>query len=136
LWLPTDQGATSKRVYLPAGTDWYNFWTNERLKGGRWITAEAPIDTIPLFVRAGSIIPLGVPIESTNEKQAIAKVRVYAGADGDFALYSDDGKTYSYEHGNFQLTHLHWNQAAHRLSHRGPEAWRGLDSDVIEVIGK
>jgi alpha-D-xyloside xylohydrolase len=132
----TEQGATSKRVYLPAGTDWFNFWTNERIKGGRWITAEAPIDTIPLFVRAGSIIPLGAAIESTNEKQALAKVRVYAGADGDFALYSDDGKTYSYEKGDFQLTHLHWSQAAHKLTRQGPEAWRGLDSDMVEVIGQ
>jgi alpha-D-xyloside xylohydrolase len=55
----TDQGATSREVYLPAGTDWYNFWTNERVKGGQTITVAAPIDTIPLFVRAGSIIPLG-----------------------------------------------------------------------------
>jgi alpha-D-xyloside xylohydrolase len=132
----TEQGATTKRVYLPAGTDWYNFWTNERMKGGQWITAAAPIDTIPLFVRAGGIVPLGTPIESTNEKQAIAKVRVYSGTDGDFALYSDDGRTYAYEQGNFQLTKLHWSQAAHKLTHQGAEAWTGIDSNVVEVIGR
>jgi alpha-glucosidase (family GH31 glycosyl hydrolase) len=128
--LVTEQGATTKRVYLPAGTDWYNFWTSERMKGGQSITVAA-IDTIPQFVRAGSILPLGAPIESRNEKQAIAKVRVYAGADGDFALYSDDGRTYAYEHGNFHLTKLHWSQTAHKLTHQGPEAWTGADSNVI-----
>lgn len=78
--------------YLPSGTDWYNFWTNERLKGGQTITASAPIDTIPLFVRAGSILPLGTPILSTDDKQELEKIRVYPGANGDLALHSDDGK--------------------------------------------
>jgi len=66
-------------VYLPAGSDWYNYWTNERVKGGQTITVQAPIDTLPLLC-GGSIIPLGVPVESTHEVQAIAKVRVYPGA--------------------------------------------------------
>ena len=55
----TEQGATQRKVYLPAGCDWYNYWTNERLHGGQTITVDAPIDTLPLFVRAGSIVPLG-----------------------------------------------------------------------------
>ena len=93
----TEQGATSRSVYLPAGTDWYNYWTNERIKGGQTIAAAAPIDTIPLFVRAGSIIPLGTPVLSTQEKQSIASVRVYPGANADFTLFSDDGTTYAYE---------------------------------------
>ena len=66
----TEQGATTKRVYLPAGADWYNYWTNERLHGGQWIEASAPIDTIPLFVRAGSILPLGAPVENTSQTAA------------------------------------------------------------------
>ncbi len=78
----TEQGRTSREVYLPAGTDWYNFWTNERMHGGQSITVAAPIDTMPLFVRAGAVLPLGAPVLSTNEKQAITKVRVYPGADG------------------------------------------------------
>ena len=89
----TEQGATSREVYLPAGTNWYNYWTNERVKGGQTITVQAPIDTIPLFVRAGSIIPLGAPVESTHQAQAIEQVRVYPGADANFTLFSDDGKT-------------------------------------------
>ena len=68
----TEQGATQRTVYLPAGCDWYNYWTNERLHGGQTIVADAPIDTLPLFVRAGSIVPLGSEVESTHEPQTIA----------------------------------------------------------------
>jgi len=112
----TEQGRTTRDVYLPAGTDWYNFWTNERVRGGRTITVKAPIDIIPIFVRAGSIIPLGAPVESTNEPQPIATVRVYAGKDADFDLYRDDGNTYAYEAGASELTRLHWSQATRKLS--------------------
>ena len=65
----TEQGATSRSVYLPTGTDWYNYWTNERVHGGQRLQVSAPIDTIPLFVRAGSILPLGSPVESTEDRQ-------------------------------------------------------------------
>jgi alpha-glucosidase/alpha-D-xyloside xylohydrolase len=131
----TEQGATSRKVYLPAGTDWYNYWTNERLKGGQTITAEAPIDTLPLFVRAGSIVPLGVEVESASRPQAIAKVKVYPGADGSFTLFSDDGKTYGYEKGAGSLTKLTWDEAGHRLRHEGAAAWSGADASVVEVVG-
>ncbi len=132
----TDQGATSRSVYLPAGTDWYNFWTNERVHGGQRLTVAAPIDTIPLFVRAGSILPLGAPVESTNQAQAIDKVRVYPGADGTFQLYSDDGKTYAYEQGKHNITELHWNNANGKLTHTGASAWTASEKDVLEVVGK
>ena len=131
----TEQGATSRSVYLPDGTDWYNYWTNERIKGGQTITAAAPIDTMPLFVRAGSIIPLGTTILSTQEKQAIASVRVYPGANGDFTLFSDDGTTYAYEKNSASITKLHWNDATQRLSSDGAKAWTAADKDVIEVMG-
>ena len=129
-----DQGMTSRSVYLPAGADWYNFWTNERLHGGQTINAAAPIDTIPLFVRAGSILPTGSPIESTNQKQQIDKLRVYPGADARFTLYNDDGRTYAYEHGDHQITELHWNDATRKLTHTGAVAWSAPDSSVIEVV--
>ena len=131
----TEQGATSRSVYLPAGSDWYNYWTNERIKGGQTITALAPIDTIPLFVRAGSIVPLGTTILSTSEKQDIAKVRVYPGANADFTLFSDDGTTYAYEKNAGSITKLHWNNATGKLSTEGAKAWTESDKDVIEVIG-
>ena len=87
----TEQGATHRTVYLPAGCDWYNYWTNERLHGGQTIVADAPIDTLPLFVRAGSIVPLGSEVQSAQQPQTIASVRVYPGADGKFTLFQDDG---------------------------------------------
>ena len=131
----TEQGRTSRTVYLPVGTDWYDFWTNERIHGGETITANAPIDVIPLFVRAGSIIPMGTVVESTNDMQKIAKVRVYAGADGDFNLYRDDGTTYGYEKGDYELSHLHWSDADAKLTHTGASVGFVADKDVIDIIG-
>jgi alpha-glucosidase (family GH31 glycosyl hydrolase) len=130
----TDQGATTKQVYLPAGADWYNYWTHVRVRGGQTVTVDAPIDKLPLFVRAGSIIPLGSAVDSTADKQAIAKVQVWPGANADFALYQDDGRTYAYEKGDFQLTKLHWDDAAHKLNHTGAAAWSGPDGQIVEVI--
>ena len=129
----TDQGVTRRNVYLPAGTDWFNYWTNERVHGGQTISVDAPIDTLPIFVRAGSILPLGEPVESTNEEQKIATLRVYPGADADFDLYRDDGNTYAYEQGKFDLTHLHWSQATGKLQHTGAALPEGSPARV-EVI--
>ena len=130
----TDQGMTSREVYLPAGTDWYNFWTNERVHGGQSLAVSAPIDQIPLFVRAGSILPLGTVVESTNEVQKIAKVRVYAGADGAFDLYRDDGTTYAYERGAFEVSHLRWDDAAKKLTHSGAEVGFAK-GETVDVVG-
>jgi alpha-D-xyloside xylohydrolase len=130
----TEQGATTREVYLPSGTDWYNYWTNERVHGGQTIQVNAPIDVIPLFVRPGSIIPFGTPIESTAQQQNIAKVRVYPGADGDFTLYSDDGTTYAYEKGDFKTTKLHWDDVAQKLSHQGAQAWTEPDEKIIDIV--
>ena len=130
----TEQGATSRTVYLPAGSDWYNFWTNERFKGGQTVTVAAPLDTLPLFVRAGSIIPLGAAVENTHQKQAIERVRVYPGADANFTLFSDDGTTYGYEKGASQITRLHWDDATGTFTHQGPDAWTGPDGAVLEVV--
>jgi alpha-glucosidase (family GH31 glycosyl hydrolase) len=128
----TLQGQTTKSVYLPAGTAWYNYWTNERFEGGQTIQVSAPIDTIPLFVKAGSIVLLGSAIESTHDKQSIAKVKVYPGADGDFTLYNDDGLTYAYEKGDHQITNIHWNDAARKLTQTGTTAWSG--DGIVEVV--
>lgn len=130
----TEQGATSRKVYLPAGCDWYNYWTNERIEGGQTITAEAPIDTLPLYVRAGSIVPMGAPILSTQEPQAIASIRVYPGTDADFTLFSDDGTTYAYEKGAGSLTRLHWNEATHQLMHEGAAAWSKPDTEIVDIV--
>jgi alpha-D-xyloside xylohydrolase len=132
----TEQGATTRNVYLPAGCDWYNYWTNERLKGGQTITVKAPIDTLPLFVRAGSIVPLGSAIESTKDKQTIASVRVYPGANASFALFSDDGNSYSYEKGASSITRLSWDDQTRRLKHEGAAAWSSSDASVVKIIGQ
>jgi alpha-D-xyloside xylohydrolase len=132
----TEQGVTSRTVYLPAGTDWYNYWTNEKVHGGQTITVDAPIDTLPLFVKAGSILPLGAPVESTNEVQKIAKLKVYPGADAEFELYNDDGTTYDYEKGKMELSHLHWSDATAKFSSTGAKFAGEDEKDLVEVVGK
>lgn len=126
----TEQGATNRDVYLPAGTAWYNWWTGERTQGGQTITVPAPIDTIPLFVRAGSIVPLGSRVESTHEKQTIAKVRVFPGVDADFAVFDDDGTTYAYENGGGTVTKLHWDDKGHHLTRNGS----AMEPGMVEVV--
>jgi alpha-D-xyloside xylohydrolase len=115
----THQGQTRKQVYLPAGTDWYDYWTNARLTGGQTITVDAPIDRIPVFVRAGSILPLGAVVPSTATPQAIRRIRVYPGRDADFDLYDDDGVSYDYQRSGGRITHLHWDDVAHSLTASG-----------------
>jgi alpha-D-xyloside xylohydrolase len=132
----SEQGATHRTVYLPAGCDWYNYWTNERLHGGQTIVADAPIDTLPLFVKAGSIVPLGSEVQSAQQPQAIASVRVYPGADGKFTLFQDDGDTYKYEKSGGKLTNLTWDDAAHQLKHDGAPAWTGTDRSIVMVVKK
>lgn len=132
----TEQGVTSRTVYLPAGTDWYNYWTNERLHGGQNITVQAPIETLPLFVRAGSMLPLGTEVESTNELQKIAAIQVYPGADGNFDLYTDDGKTYAYEKGTSQIAHLHWSEATQKFTHTGAPVVFALGRDTVAMAGR
>jgi alpha-D-xyloside xylohydrolase len=129
-----EQGMTSRAVYLPAGTDWYNFWTNEKLHGGQTVTVAAPIDTLPLFVRAGSILPMGAPVESTNEKQPLQELRVYPGADASFDLYNDDGTTYAYEKGAMHITHLRWSDSDQRLTHTGAVLLGSGETTPVNVV--
>jgi alpha-glucosidase/alpha-D-xyloside xylohydrolase len=132
----SEQGAIRRAVYLPAGCDWYNYWTNERLEGGQTITANAPIDTIPLFVRAGSIIPLGSDVLSAQQKQDITTVRIYPGADAGFTLFTDDGNTYAYEKSVSSITTLHWNEAARQFTHDGAAAWSAPDNSIVKIVGR
>jgi alpha-D-xyloside xylohydrolase len=123
--LPSERGAaeasTSKpmvrRVYLPAGTDWYDFWTGERLAGGRSIDAPAPLETMPLHVRAGSIVPFGPHLQYASEKPADPiELRVYRGADGRFELYEDEGDGYAYEKSVFAVIPIQWSEAKRTLT--------------------
>jgi len=133
----TEQGQVEKDVYLPAGSDWYDFWTKEKLAGGRWVKVAAPIDRMPVFVKAGSVVPIGADIQSTAMKQAIAEIQVYPGKDGEFSLYDDDGVSYDYEKGKSTLTRLRWNEGSGKLSASGGDA--GLAKSLpglVKVIGK
>ena len=132
----TQQGETHRAVYLPAGCDWYNYWTNQRLPGGQTVEVEAPIDTLPLFVKAGSIVPLGSEVLSASQPQQIVSVLVYPGANSTLSLFQDDGKTYAYEKGTGSITKLTWDDAAHQLKHEGASAWSAPDASVVKVVGK
>lgn len=109
--------AMVRRVYLPAGSDWYDFWTGERIGGSRTIASPAPLDTMPLHVRAGSIVPLGPHLEYANEKPADPiELRVYRGRDGRFELYEDEGEGYGYEKGAFAIIPIEWSDARRTLT--------------------
>ncbi len=132
----TEQGATQRTVYLPTGCDWYNYWTNQRLRGGQTIVADAPIDTLPLFVRAGSIVPLGSEVQSAQQPQTIASIKVYPGTNGSFTLFEDDGKTYAYEKGGGSVTKLMWDDGARQLRHEGKSASSALAKATVVVISR
>jgi alpha-D-xyloside xylohydrolase len=112
-----EAGATSRRVYLPRvspakDTTWYDFWTGEKLTGGRHIEAAAPLERLPLYVRAGSILPLGPEEEYADEKpNGPIELRIYPGANGTFTLYNDEGDNYDYERGAHSTTTLTWSDA-------------------------
>ncbi|HJP69142.1 MAG TPA: TIM-barrel domain-containing protein [Sphingomicrobium sp.] len=110
-----DQGITTRSVYLPAGTDWYDWWTNKQFHGGQWIQAAAPIERLPLFVRAGSIVPLGAQVPNTMQRQMLSEIRVFPGANGSFTLYDDDGITNAYKSGAGTSARLQWDDHAKRL---------------------
>ena len=110
------QGATSRTVYLPQAT-WYDFWTGARQQGGKRVEADAPLNKLPLFVRAGSIVPMGPKMEWTSEKPTDPiELRVYPGADGDFTLYEDGNDGYAYEKGAYATIALHWDDKARALT--------------------
>ena len=112
----TTQGATKREVYLPKAT-WYDFWTGEKFEGGKRIEADAPLAKLPLFVRAGSIIPMGPTMEWSTEKPADPiEVRVYPGADGDFTLYEDENDNYDYAKGEHATIKLHWDDRARTMT--------------------
>jgi len=131
----TDQGATSRKVYLPAGTDWYDWWTNRKIAGGQWIEAAAPIDRIPLFVRAGSIVPLGAPIQNTATKQALSEIRVFPGRDATFTLYDDDGVTNAYKKGGGKSATLRWDEASKKLSANSALPTGQPPAPLVKIIG-
>ena len=112
-----EPGVTDWNVYLPKSTIWYDFWTGKRFTGGRTIKTDAPRDRIPLFVKAGSIVPMGKFLQYTSEKPMdTLEIRIYTGADGQFTLYSDEGNNYNYEKGKYTEIPFKWNEQQQTLA--------------------
>ncbi len=112
----TEPDATTRRLYLPQ-SKWYDFWTGSAVAGGKAIDAGAPLDRLPLYIRAGSIVPLGPDEEWSTEKPADPiELRIYRGADGDFTLYEDENDNYNYEKGAYATIPLHWDDAKQALT--------------------
>jgi len=104
-------------IYLPAGTLWYDFWTNEKHEGGKEITKETTLDVIPLYVKAGSIIPVGPQVQYATEKPwDHLELKVYAGANGNFILYEDEFDNYNYEKGVYTEIPISWNNTSCKLT--------------------
>jgi alpha-glucosidase/alpha-D-xyloside xylohydrolase len=111
-----EKGAVERRLYLPRGL-WHDFWTSERIEGGREIVRPVDLATLPLYVRAGAILPLGPVKQHLGEiVDAPMELHVYPGADGRFLLYEDDGETFDYRHGRYRLTLFGWDDARRVLS--------------------
>jgi alpha-D-xyloside xylohydrolase len=112
----TEPSANTRRMYLPNAT-WYNFWTGQKTAGGKTLDAAAPLDRIPLYVRAGSIIPMGPELQYAAEKPADPiELRIYRGADGAFTLYEDENDGYNYEKGVHATIAIQWNEATQTLN--------------------
>lgn len=111
-----EKGATTRQVYLPAG-DWYDFWTRERLEGGREISRAVDLETMPLYVRAGSILPFGPVKQFTGEEvEQPLSVFIYPGSDASFLLYEDDGISFNYRKGEWMGIQMDWQEAKRTLT--------------------
>lgn len=118
----------SRTVYLPNGADWYDFWTGKRYTGGQTIITDAPLDIMPLYVRSGTILPIGPAITYTNEQSnATIELRVYPGQSGSFTLYDDEGDNYNYEDGYFATILISWDEPSRRLTiHKRQGSYSGI----------
>jgi alpha-D-xyloside xylohydrolase len=106
----TEAGASERKVYLPKGCDWFDFWTGKKYSGGQTITAAAPIERLPLFVKAGTILPLADIMQYSSEKPLDnIELRIYPGNDGNYALYQDEGDNYNYEKGKYSTIQFSYN---------------------------
>lgn len=114
---PLEKADKKRKVYLPEGTCWYNFWTDEKYKGGQSIEVEAPLDRMPLLIREGSILPMtaGRITRVGEQKNAGIEFHVYPGCDGAYELYEDAGDGYEYEAGNYSKRRIIWKEAEYKL---------------------
>ena len=122
----TEKGATSRKLYLPRGV-WYDFWTEEKIEGGREIARAVDLTTMPLYARGGAIIPLGPVKQYTSEKvDGPLTLQIYPGANGNFFLYEDDGSTFNYHRGEWMGIQMAWNDHSRQLTLRLAEGSRML----------
>jgi alpha-glucosidase (family GH31 glycosyl hydrolase) len=129
-----EKGATARRVYLPQST-WYDFWTNERLEGGREISRPVDLETTPLYVRAGSILPLGPVKQYVDEKvDEPLSISVYSGTDASFLLYEDDGKSFNYRKGEWTGIQMEWDDKRQKLSLQLAPGSRMLTHEAKPII--
>lgn len=111
------KATAATRVYLPKGTLWYDFFTGDTISGGRYVTRPCPISEIPVYVKAGTILPWGPDVQHSGEKKwDDLELRIYPGADSKFTLYEDKGDGYEYEKGEYTLTDFAWNDATATLT--------------------
>ena len=129
----TEPGATKRLLYLPRGS-WYDFWNGDRLEGGREITRPVDLETMPIYVRAGAMIPLGPVKQHTGEKSdQPLSVSIYPGADGEFSLYEDDGRSFDYKKGDWMGVRMTWNDAGRVLALELAKGSRMLPSGRREI---
>lgn len=113
----TEKASKKQTVYLPAGSAWFDFWTGQLTEGGKTIERETPMDIMPLYVKAGSIIPWGPKVQYAQEKSwDNLEIRIYPGADADFVLYEDENDSYNYEKGSFTEIAFHWDNSSRTLT--------------------
>jgi alpha-D-xyloside xylohydrolase len=113
----TEPGVSLWNVYLPKTTVWYDFWTGRRFAGGQTIKTDAPQNRMPLFVKAGSIVPMGKFLQYTSEKPMdTLEIRIYPGVNGQFTLYMDEGNNYNYEKGKYAVIPFKWNEQQQTLT--------------------
>jgi alpha-D-xyloside xylohydrolase len=112
----TEPNVQDWSVYLPGTAPWYDFWTGKRFDGGQTIRTAAPLDKIPLFVRAGSVVPMGPFIQYSTESTDPIEIRIYPGANGEFTLYEDENDNYGYEKGLYSLITFQWSDAQRQLT--------------------
>lgn len=112
-----EAGVSNWSVYLPKSIGWYDFWTGKRFIGGQTIKTAAPQDKIPVFVKAGSIVPMGKFLQHTSPKAMdTLEIRVFSGADANFSLYNDEGDNYNYEKGKYKVIPFKWNEQQQTLT--------------------
>ena len=129
-----EQGATVRKVYLPRGS-WYDFWNGERLEGGREISRTVDLETMPLYVRAGAIVPMGPVKQYTAEKvDGPITVTVYPGANGAFLMYEDDGSSFEYRRGEWMGLQMAWNDARKALSVKLARGGKMMGKRELEVV--